>query len=158
MSPEQAAKEEVFNLLLQKEVLNSICLLVVDEAHSIVQSTSEFRPLYSRLAALRLKLQVPPMALTATPPAEVRAAIPSSLGLTSYETIEMNLNRPEIFLDVRSTCSLSKFEDSVVGELEQAKGVTIIFIQNKSKIMELYGQLTRLKKVVDSKLKISSPA
>ena len=144
MSPEQAAKEEVFRLLTKETVKKSISLLVVDEAHCIVQSSPDFRPEYQRLASLRHKLGVPTMALTATPTLEVRKEVPESLGFTDFQVVEMNLNRPEIFLEVRTIQSLSTLSAEFISELEASRGVTILFIQNKAKIMGLFQQLKEL--------------
>ena len=134
LSPEQAVKEDVVNVLVK--IKRSIMLVVVDEAHSIAQSSEEFRQEYAHLSALSQMLGVPTMALTATPTAEVRKAIPESLGLSQYATVEMSLNRPEIFIEVRPTESLSRLDASLVSEIKESPAITLIFLQDKTKILE----------------------
>lgn len=73
--------------------------LVVDEAHSIVQYGSSFRPMYAQLGRVRDALGRPPvLAFTATAAVETQKAICASLGMDAPTVIVEDPDRPNISL------------------------------------------------------------
>lgn len=84
---------------------NNIISVVVDEAHNISEwGTDDFRPEFSRIAALlaRLPAGVPVTAASATVPPEVIADIQDKLGFgTNCETISVSNEKLNVALSVR---------------------------------------------------------
>lgn len=77
VSPERAALPSFQRSLTQVE----IALIAVDEAHCVSQWGHDFRPEYHRLADLRIDLDAPMIALTATATPKVLGEIADNLGL-----------------------------------------------------------------------------
>jgi len=139
VTPEQAMAVDVLPVLISQKA--KISLLVVDEAHCLVESTDNFRPTYKHIGTLRTKLGVPVMALTATPTAGVRSCLPVVLAVSTYTIVEESLDRPELFLEVRAVKGLQHFEAAFISSLKEAPGLTMIFCQNKEKVCDLFEEV-----------------
>ncbi|WP_367377052.1 ATP-dependent DNA helicase RecQ [Levilactobacillus cerevisiae] len=98
LSPEMLSQPQMLN---QLQRIN-LSLLVIDEAHCIVQWGPDFRPEYLLLGAIRDKLQRPlTLMLTATAGKQTRHEIAKQLRSTPAVVTE-SVNRPNIFLDVEN--------------------------------------------------------
>lgn len=96
LSPEMLSQPSMLERLRQIK----ISLLVVDEAHCIVQWGPDFRPEYLLLGAIREKLQRPvTLMLTATAGRQTRHEIAKQMRSTPTIVTE-SVNRPNIYLDV----------------------------------------------------------
>jgi len=138
LTPEQAIATDVKAVLAQKK--NPCCLLVVDEAHCVLEGRPEYRPEYMHLTRLLHTLNAPIMALTATPTDTVRCNLPISLGIGKYTVIEGILDRPELFLEVRTVNGLQNLDANLLKEIAQQPELTVIFCQEKNKVCDLYKQ------------------
>jgi len=98
LSPEMLSQPQMLDRLHQV----NISLLVIDEAHCIVQWGPDFRPEYLLLGAIREKLNRPlTLMLTATAGQQTRQEIAKQLRSTPRVVTE-SVNRPNIFLDVEN--------------------------------------------------------
>ena len=99
VTPERFRKPEFIEALQHRQIV----LLAVDEAHCISQWGHDFRPDYTRLAAIRELLGQPTtIALTATATPETQRDIVSQLGLedTEVQVFHEGIERPNLALDV----------------------------------------------------------
>lgn len=95
MAPERLASGGTLNLLRRI----GTNLIAVDEAHCVSQWGHDFRPDYLRIGELRLALDVPLAAFTATADAETRVEIVQRLfDGTSPKTFLHGFDRPNIHL------------------------------------------------------------
>ena len=140
-TPEQAADEKFRAAMIK--IRSKIKLLAIDEAHCIYQSNADFRMEYKMLAFIKEALGCPVMCLTATPIAEVRALLPSNLGLKDFKLVTANLDRPELFLEVETIDSMSRLPARVISQLKKQDGLTMIFVQDKNKVRELWKQVAK---------------
>ncbi len=99
VTPERFRKRDFLTALAQRRVT----LLAVDEAHCVSAWGHDFRPDYTRLAAIRQRLGNPPtLALTATATPEVQKDILAQLGLEPDQVtlFHEGIDRPNLSLDV----------------------------------------------------------
>ena len=105
VAPEQFFnKDDDYSLKLKHTLFqNKYDLLVIDEAHCIVEWGRSFRPSYSLLNKLKVAIGNPrTIALTASASKEAQGAICRSLGLTDPVKYVTGFFRPEISLDSRT--------------------------------------------------------
>lgn len=105
VAPEQFFnKDDSYSLKLQNTLFqNKYDLLVVDEAHCIVEWGRSFRPSYALLNKLKIAIGNPrTIALTASASKEAQSAICRSLGLIEPKKYVTGFFRPEIALDSKT--------------------------------------------------------
>ncbi len=99
VAPETLARPETIYMLQNANVT----LLAIDEAHCISEWGHDFRPDYRQLGEIRRKLpDVPCIALTATATPRVQSDIVKNLGIDSDRIYVGDLDRRNLFLEVRS--------------------------------------------------------
>lgn len=99
VTPERFRKPEFVEVIACRDVP----LLAVDEAHCISEWGHDFRPDYSRLTEIRMRLGQPTtIALTATATPDVQADIVRQLGLTPEDMplFQEGIERPNLALGV----------------------------------------------------------
>ena len=101
-SPEMALSQE-FRTRMTLQFRQSVCVVAFDEAHCIAEwGLSQFRPQYANVTELMsLVSHAPVLVTTATLSETMREEIFSVLHLSQYETIAINPDRPEIYIDVK---------------------------------------------------------
>lgn len=90
------------NFLINESKISHI---VLDEAHAVVESSGDFRPLYRRLGVVReyfksAGLDVPITCLTATATPSEILEITSNLGMEDFEVFDHHLYRPNLHYNV----------------------------------------------------------
>ena len=103
VTPERALAPGTLAALRAAHAARGLALLAVDEAHCVAAWGPQFRPEYARLGALRAALPgVPLVALTATAPPPVRAAVAAALRLRPDALhLVASCDRPNVFIEVR---------------------------------------------------------
>lgn len=139
LTPEQSTTEDWKVSLRKLNSLKKIGLFVIDEVHSICQSSNSFRPEYQNLLTLIYQLSLPTLVLTATPTQEVRQLINS--WFKEIQVIEGPLDRPEIFLEVVELKSKQKLPYDIIQEIINIDGLVLIFCNEKDSVRDLYDQL-----------------
>uniref|UniRef100_A0A0N5AVU8 DNA 3'-5' helicase n=1 Tax=Syphacia muris TaxID=451379 RepID=A0A0N5AVU8_9BILA len=95
----------------------NIGLIAIDEAHCISQWGHEFRVSYRKLAFLRnVFIGVPVMALTGTATPVVKNDIITSLQLREPSIVCSNLDRANLYFEVKNPTSLSALFELIIGE------------------------------------------
>ncbi|MEJ2543593.1 MAG: RecQ family ATP-dependent DNA helicase [Calditrichaceae bacterium] len=126
VTPERFRKKEFLEIIARRK----ISLLAVDEAHCISEWGHDFRPDYTRLIEIRQMLNNPvTIALTATATPEVQKDIISQLGLKEDEVhqIHEGIDRPNLFLQLRSLWGEDEKLQAILKLLNQHKGSGIIY-------------------------------
>ncbi|VDN06315.1 unnamed protein product [Thelazia callipaeda] len=137
------------NSSLLKSIRKNVCLLAVDEAHCVSQWGHEFRPNYRRLAEVRriFNGKVPVMALTATATQQVKMDIVKNLELHQPVITCASLDRPNLYLSVRSPASLKELLNLLTNEDEKNgkhfNGSTIIYCSTRTLVNEIYDTLSK---------------
>jgi superfamily II DNA helicase RecQ len=106
-SPETLLSPSWLNVLSSSIYSTRMTSIVVDECHAVNKWGHDFRPLYAQIYQLRARVgnHVPIIACTATLTPKARTSVATSIGLQDYTTIELSINRPNIFLARESYCS-----------------------------------------------------
>ncbi len=109
-----------------------IAMVAIDEAHCISEWGHDFRPDYLRVAAVCRCLRVRRvLALTATAPKRVIAAIRKAFRIKATDAIVLPLWRPN--LDLRVTpCRLAEKDSMLIGRLSAAAGAHIVYVARRS--------------------------
>uniref|UniRef100_A0A1I7VKG2 DNA 3'-5' helicase n=1 Tax=Loa loa TaxID=7209 RepID=A0A1I7VKG2_LOALO len=133
---------------LLKHIRKDINLLAVDEAHCVSEWGHEFRPSYRQLAKIRYLFgkNVPVMALTATSTEQVRTDIASSLELHQPVITLAPLDRPNLYLSVRTPTSLEGLLHLLSEDERNGKhfnGPTIIYCSTRILVDEVYEYLSK---------------
>jgi ATP-dependent DNA helicase RecQ len=118
-------------------------LLVVDEAHCVVQWGYDFRPDYLVLAGLGQRLGVPTLALTATATPPVRAELERLLELRKPVRVVRSFDRPNLTwrrLRVRSDADRWR---RLVTEVRGATGPVLVYVPTRGEAERLADGLIR---------------
>lgn len=127
LSPEMLAQPAMLAQIQQLK----LSLLVIDEAHCIVQWGTDFRPEYLLLGAIRDQLKQPlTLALTATADHSVRQEIASQLRLAPQVVAEP-IDRSNIFLDVESVSNEADKRTRLTELVSQLQGPGVIYFSSK---------------------------
>jgi ATP-dependent DNA helicase RecQ len=129
------------NLFLEFLPSMKICLIAVDEAHCISQWGYDFRPSYSRIAALREQLpKVPVLALTASATKEVQDDICVQLGFKKdHQRFQPSFERPELSYSVFNVPSK---QNKLVEILTNVAGQGIVYCKSRKQTKEIAEWLT----------------
>ncbi len=140
VTPERLQDEAFLQQLVDS---GGISLLVVDEAHTIVQWGHDFRPAFGSIGEARARLGNPPvLALTATATEEVAAEILHSLHATEAVRINTGTDRDNLFFSVHPTVSNPAKFARILAMLERERGTGIIYTASVRSADELYEFLT----------------
>ncbi|NLR32578.1 RecQ family ATP-dependent DNA helicase [Levilactobacillus tujiorum] len=132
MSPEMLAQPQMLHRIKQ---LN-LSLLVIDEAHCIVQWGPDFRPEYLLLGAIRTQLQQPlTLMLTATAGRSTREEIARQLRSTPTIVAE-SVDRPNIFLDVEQVADEPAKQVRLTQLVGQLQGPGVVYFSSKQQATE----------------------
>jgi len=92
-----ASPERALSSGFRRQLASSkICALAIDEAHCISQWGHDFRPEYNQLAALRIFLDIPLIALTATATPRIEKEILAKLALRDPLIVRSSFVRPNL--------------------------------------------------------------
>uniref|UniRef100_A0A8R1TZN5 ATP-dependent DNA helicase n=1 Tax=Onchocerca volvulus TaxID=6282 RepID=A0A8R1TZN5_ONCVO len=133
---------------LLKHIRKNVNLLAIDEAHCVSEWGHEFRPSYRQLAKIRdfFDKNVPVMALTATATQQVRKDIASSLELHQPVITLAPLDRPNLYLSVRTPTSFKGLLHLLSEDEKNEKhfnGSTIIYCSTRIVVDEVYECLSK---------------
>ena len=140
LAPEQLTKPETMEYLKASKV----SLVVVDEAHCIVEWGADFRPDYMRIGAAVEQLSHPPvLALTATASPSVRDEIVRRLAMREPAVFVSGFDRPNLYLRVDHFESETKKLEGIVRRASWADKPGIIYVaarRTAEKIVESLGE------------------
>ena len=102
LTPEQALSSK-FRVRLDIKLKRKLCLIALDEAHCVTQwGQTAFRPEYAQMADfLAVIPETPVLVLTATMSKSMEITTMTALYLSSYITVAISPDRPEIYLDIK---------------------------------------------------------
>jgi len=127
LSPEMLAQPQMLARVQQL----TISLLVVDEAHCIVQWGPDFRPEYLLLGAIRESLHQPlTLLLTATADQTTRHEIAKQMRVTPKVVAEP-VDRPNVFLDVEAVGDETAKQERLLELVRQLAQPGIIYFSSK---------------------------
>lgn len=117
-------------------------LLVVDEAHCIVQWGDGFRPAYSEIGQFIRQLPVRPTlcALTATADQEIQQEIRESLGMRRPRTVLLPVVRENLRYDVRTTLDGTA---DILRCMQRSPVRTVVFCRTRSRTEKLSDLMKR---------------
>lgn len=115
-------------------------LLVVDEAHCVVQWGEEFRPAYSRIGEFVQQLPRRPVlcAMTATADKGMQRQIAASLGMHAHRRVTLPVLRENLRYQVRTTTDLNR---AILRIVKEEPGRTVIFCRSRVRTERLAGLL-----------------
>ena len=140
LTPEQALSSK-FRARLDTTLKRNLCLIAFDEAHCITQwGQTAFRPEYGRMADfLAVIPEVPVLVLTATLSTSMEVNTMSALCLSTYVTVAVSPDRPEIYLDVKPhtpDCLQWLIEELLIKQADCDKSV--IYCRSIKQVMLVY--------------------
>ena len=140
VTPERLQSED---FLQQLQSCGGISLLVVDEAHTIVQWGHDFRPAFQAIGDARKRLGNPPvLALTATATEDVQNEIVQSLHMRKEVRINTGTDRQNLFFSVHPTVTNEAKFARILEMLEHEQGTGIIYTASVRSADELYAFLS----------------
>lgn len=115
-------------------------LLVVDEAHCVVQWGEEFRPCYQRIGSFMEALEIRPVvcAMTATADAGMQKDIIRSLGMERAKRVILPVLRENLRYHVHSTTNRTAAIEHIAARV---KGKTVIFCRSRMRAEQLAASL-----------------
>jgi ATP-dependent DNA helicase RecQ len=128
VSPERLRQEFFLSYLKQIK----LSLIVIDEAHCIVDWGAEFRPDYQKLYLLKERFSVPIVALTASATIRIRKEIVSHLRLKNPIIQCFGFFRPQLFYQVQSCSDTEEKLEIVMAALNMVKlGRRLIYCRTR---------------------------
>lgn len=117
-------------------------LLVVDEAHCVVQWGGEFRPVYNRIGSFVQRLPKRPVlcALTATADPPMRRQILRSLGMQRPKEIMLPVMRGNLIYNTLTTASAN---EAILKMMEKDPCKTVVFCRRRHRAERLAQELKR---------------
>ena len=117
-------------------------LLVVDEAHCVVEWGEEFRPAYARIGAFISGLPQRPVlcAMTATADARMQRQIVSSLGMQFHRRVMLPVVRPNL---VYSAVTAADSTRAILRIMRASPCRTVVFCRSRERTQRLAGVLCR---------------
>lgn len=142
VTPERFRKDDFWQALS----VNTMDLLVIDEAHCISEWGHDFRPDYSRLGEIRQKLGEPcTLALTATATKEVQADILKQLRIESTaQVFDAGARRENLILKTYPVYGLEEKIRAFVGLHHQNPGAQIVYFSLISTLEKFSRELQKL--------------
>ena len=133
---------------LESEAFVTLCqacpprLLVVDEAHCVVQWGGEFRPPYSRIGGFVERLPERPVlcAMTATADEDMQRAVIKSLGMRRPKRVTLPVMRENLRYSVRTTTDRT---GEILRMLRASPQRTVIFCRSRARTEQLAAALRR---------------
>ncbi|WP_367294936.1 ATP-dependent DNA helicase RecQ [Levilactobacillus yonginensis] len=127
LSPEMLAQPQMLARVRQLD----LSLLVIDEAHCIVQWGPDFRPEYLLLGAIRTKLNQPlTLMLTATAGKMTRQEISKQLR-SQPQVVTESVDRPNIFLDVENVANEAEKQSRLQALVAKLQLPGVIYFSSK---------------------------
>lgn len=117
-------------------------LVVVDEAHCIVQWGGEFRPAYADIGDFIAALPCRPVvcAMTATADRRMQQAIAESLMLVRHKQVTLPMVRPNLIYEVRTTLDRT---GEILRLCREEPARTVVFCRSRARAEALAGLLKR---------------
>lgn len=132
LSPEMLAQPQ----MLMRLRTVPLGLLVVDEAHCIVQWGPDFRPEYLLLGAIRTQLNQPlTLMLTATAGQQTRQEIAKQLR-SQPKIVTESVNRPNIFLDVENVADEATKQARLQDLVKHLQHPGVVYFSSKQQASE----------------------
>ncbi|MCK5690831.1 ATP-dependent DNA helicase RecQ, partial [Myxococcota bacterium] len=146
VSPERAASPGFLRMIQKVRIAH----LAIDEAHCISQWGHDFRPEYLQLGALKARLRVPTVALTATATPHIREEIEKALDFEDPYRVQGNFLRPNLSFSVgllrkdaeRFAALIKLLEEA--GFREPGAGHAIIYGSTRKRVENVAVQLKQL--------------
>jgi len=140
VTPERLQSQE---FLAELKAAGGISLLVVDEAHTIVQWGHDFRPAFLAIGEARRSLGDPPvLALTATATEDVTQEILASLHAEDAVIISTGTERRNLFFAVHPTVNHDAKLARIAAMLEREQGSGILYTASVRSANDLHAYLT----------------
>lgn len=117
-------------------------MVVVDEAHCVVQWGDAFRPSYQQIGQFVSSLPRRPVlcAMTATADKQLQRGIVQSLGLRHPKRIVMPVERPNLHYSVLPTVHVT---DAILRALQKIPGKAVVFCRLRARTESLAERLNR---------------
>lgn len=138
LAPERLNHPEIHALCQQRPP----AMVVVDEAHCVVQWGDAFRPSYQQIGQFVSSLPRRPVlcAMTATADKQLQRGIVQSLGLRHPKRIVMPVERPNLHYSVLPTMHVT---DAVLRALQKIPGKAVVFCRLRARTESLAERLNR---------------
>jgi len=120
-----------------------VALLVVDEAHCVVQWGYDFRPDYLVLSGLGRTLGAPTLALTATATPPVRRELERLLELRNPERVIQSFDRPNLRWRRRRVGGATERWRTLLREVRAATGPVLVYVTTRGDAERLAEGLIR---------------
>lgn len=138
LAPERLNHPEIYALCRQ----HPPAMVVVDEAHCVVQWGEAFRPSYQQIGQFVSSLPRRPVlcAMTATADKQLQRGIVQSLGLRHPKRIVMPVERPNLHYSVLPTVHVT---DAILRALQKIPGKAVVFCRLRTRTESLAERLNR---------------
>ena len=132
VSPERLLTNEFIEALKKMKV----CLLAVDESHSISQWGYDFRPPYLKIAEIRKYIpNTPVMALTATATPKVVDDIQFRLGFKEKNVFQTSYERKNVTYNVIHEADKYGLMYRLLKKMEQGSGIVYVRSRKRTKVI-----------------------